>query len=383
MAAPPIDGRAWRGLALSQSHLLAFVQQMRAERDDAIARLEVADDRSRFVAESGDLHGTPRDPRRFPFDQPYAGTLAGIEDRADRDLQRRDGPAVRDLDGDGRAQRRVCQTALQHVPRLERSSLTVCGVRQLAKFRRAREPASIQSRPAGRSDRRAQSFGKLDDRLASSGMRHTHDDLAGSDNLPRLRQRLDHHAVRIGEQDGVARFVAGDVGLGLGRVELRSCRLGGSLDLVVGRCRNRSRGDEVAVARLVLRRLARARLGGGNRLLVRARGEPQVRGIDAHERLAALDRLPGIDQALQNLPGHAEPQVALHPGRDDSGERTLRLDGGLDGPDSHERGLRPRIVRRSCVVACCQDEGQQTEDGNERDITALKHGDLRECECVY
>ena len=72
--------------------------------------LEIADDRSRFVAEAGDLHGTPGDPRRFAFDQPYAGTLARIENRADRYLQRRRGPAGRDLDGDGRAERRVCQS---------------------------------------------------------------------------------------------------------------------------------------------------------------------------------------------------------------------------------------------------------------------------------
>src|SRR6476660_10419874 len=103
---------------------------MRTERDNAIARLEFADDRSRFVTEAGDVHGTPRDPRHVPFDQPYAGTLARIEDCTDRYLQRRGGPAVRDLDGDSRAQRRVCQTALQHVPSLERPSLTVCSVRQ-------------------------------------------------------------------------------------------------------------------------------------------------------------------------------------------------------------------------------------------------------------
>ena len=154
-------------------------------------------------------------------------------------------------------------------------------------------------------------------------MRHTHDDLAGSDDLPRLRQRLDHHAVRISKQDSVARFVAGNVGLGFGRIEFRSCRFGGSLGLVIFRCRNRARGDEVAVSHLVLRSLARARPCGGNGLLVRAHGEPQVRGIDAHERLAALDRLPGIDQAFQDLPGNSEPQVALHAGRDDAGERTL------------------------------------------------------------
>src|SRR6185437_238956 len=184
--------------------MLAFMQQMRTEGHDAIARLEFANDRSSFATEAGDVHGTPSDPRRFPFDQPYAGTLARVDDRTDRYLQRRSGPAVRDLDGDGRAQWRVCQRALQHVPSLERPSLTVRRVRQLAKPRGAREPASIQGRAAGGSHRRAQGFWEFDDRLAESGMRHTDDNLAGSDDVSRLRQSLDHHPVRISKQDRVA-----------------------------------------------------------------------------------------------------------------------------------------------------------------------------------
>ena len=180
-------------------------------------------------------------------------------------------------------------------------------------------------------------------RFAAPGMRHTDDNLTGTDDLARLRQGLHHHAVRVGEQDRVAGFVAGNVGLGLGRIELRPCRLGGRLDLVVGRGRYRTRRDEVAVSRLVLRGLARARRGGGNGLVVGARGEPQVGGVDAHERLAALDGLPGIDQALQDLAGNAETQVALHPRRNDAGERTLGLDGGLHRPHPHQGNLGPRI----------------------------------------
>src|SRR5438128_2476924 len=110
---------------------------MRAEGDDAIPRLERADDRRRFVAASDDFHRTPLDPRRFAVDPPNTGTLAGIEDRADWDLERRRGPTDRDLDRDGRPERRVCQTALQYIPCLERPSLAVCGIGQLAKFRRA------------------------------------------------------------------------------------------------------------------------------------------------------------------------------------------------------------------------------------------------------
>src|SRR5687767_7792596 len=104
---------------------------MRTKRNDAIARLEIAHDRGRFIAEAGDLHGTPRDPRRLPFDEPYAGPFARIENRADRYLQRWNRATVGDLDGDRRAERRVCQMILQHIPGLERSGLTVGRVRQL------------------------------------------------------------------------------------------------------------------------------------------------------------------------------------------------------------------------------------------------------------
>jgi hypothetical protein len=95
---------------------------------------------------------------------------------------------------------------------------------------------------------------------------------------------------------------------------------------------------------------------------MRARSEPQVRGIDAHERLAALDGLPGIDQAFQDLAGNAEPQVALHPRCDDAGERTLRVDGRLHRGDPHEGSLCSRVNGSGCVVACHHCEGQQTDD---------------------
>jgi len=84
--------------------------------------------------------------------------------------------------------------------------------------------------------------------------------------------------------------------------------------------RTGARRDEVAVSRLVLRGLVRARRGGGNGLVAGAHGEPQIGGIDAHQRLAALDSLPGIDQARQDLAWNAETEIALHPCRDDAGK---------------------------------------------------------------
>ncbi len=174
-------------------------------------------------------------------------------------------------------------------------------------------------------------------------MGHAHDDLAGSNDLSRLRQGFDHHAVRIGQQDRIARLVAGNGRLGLGCIELGPCRLGVRLNLLVGRFRNRTCGDEGLVSRFLLRGLAHARLGGGNSLLLCLQREPQVLGIDTYERLAAPDVLAGIDRAFQNLSGNSEPEIALHAGRDDPGEGTLRPGGILDSLDPHQRRLGPWV----------------------------------------
>src|SRR5688572_4981721 len=101
---------------------------MRAERHDTIARLEVAHDRRCFVTDVGNLHRTPGDLRRVPRDEPYTRSLTCIEDRAKWYPKCQDGAAGRDLDGDGRAQRRICQGTRQHVTSLERPSVRVCGV---------------------------------------------------------------------------------------------------------------------------------------------------------------------------------------------------------------------------------------------------------------
>src|SRR5256885_15687009 len=73
-------------------------------------------------------------------------------------------------------------------------------------------------------------------------MRQTHDDLTGTDDLPRLRQSLDYHAGRVREQNSVTCFIASNAGLGLGHIELRSCGLGVSLAFVIGRCPHRTPG---------------------------------------------------------------------------------------------------------------------------------------------
>ena len=259
----------------------------------------------------------------------------------------------------------------------------MCGIRQLAQCRGADEPVAIQARPSDGSDRGTQGFREFDDRLTASGTCHTHDDLPRGDDLSGLGHCFDDDAIRIGDQHRVARFVTGDVGLGGGRIELRSCRLGGSLHFVVRRGGDCAGRDEVAVSRLIVRGLPRARRRSGNGLFVRARGEPEVRRIDAYERLASRDGLPGIDQTLENLPWNAEPQVALHSRRDDAGERTVPLRGGLHRGDPHEGVLCSRVNGGSGVVACRHRKGDQTDEDEEWGRTALKHGDLRKNERLH
>jgi hypothetical protein len=182
------------------------VKQMRAERHDAIAAARLPTTEAASLAEAGDLHARQVTRGPFPFDEPDAGTVARIEDRTDRYLQRRRGPAVRYLHGDRRAERRVCQRTLQHVPSLEGSGLTVCSLDNWRSFADARQPPSVQGRPRG-SGRGTQSFGKsmTASRRPACATRTT---TCRHDDLTRLRQRLDYDAIRVREQHGVARVIA-------------------------------------------------------------------------------------------------------------------------------------------------------------------------------
>ena len=102
---------------------------MRTERHDAIARLQLAGNHSRLVAQARDFHGPPGDTRRLALDDPYARALARIVDRADRHLQRFTELAVRELDRDRRAQRRIGKRTCQYVASLECSCLAARRVR--------------------------------------------------------------------------------------------------------------------------------------------------------------------------------------------------------------------------------------------------------------
>src|SRR5690349_4151026 len=96
--------RCWDADVLDQPDLLAFSQQVRPERDDAIAVLDLAVDIGALVIHTRDLHRPPVDVRRCATDYPYARALAGIEQGTDWYFQRAGGARVREFDGHGGAQ---------------------------------------------------------------------------------------------------------------------------------------------------------------------------------------------------------------------------------------------------------------------------------------
>ena len=154
-------------------------------------------------------------------------------------------------------------------------------------------------------------------------MRQLHHGLPGGDDLAGLGQGLDDGPVRVGEQQGVRDLVARHLGLGFGRRQLRIGTVEGRLDLVVFLLGRPARLAQLAVPGLVGRRLDREGAGGGDRFLPGREGELEIRRVEAHERLAGADGLPGVDQPLDHLARDAEAEIALDPGGDDARERPL------------------------------------------------------------
>ncbi len=150
--------------------------------------------------------------------------------------------------------------------------------------------------------------------------RQSNYDLPGADYLPWLGERLHHNTVGIREQHGIARRITGHVSLGLRGAQLRLRGIGCGFDLVVARGGNGTGGNQVAIASLVIRGLFGSGFGGSDSFLLRSCLQPQVNGVETHERLTTLNGLTGIDQTLKHLARHSETQVTLDASRHDAGE---------------------------------------------------------------
>ena len=93
-------------------------------------------------------------------------------------------------------------------------------------------------------------------------------------------------------------------------------------------------------------------------------GQLQVLGIDAHQRLAALDGLSGVHQPLQHLAGNAETQIALDPGADGAGERPGGGRRGLHRGHAHQGRLGPGICDGLLATGREQDRQAEKKRGN-------------------
>ena len=178
-------------------------------------------------------------------------------------------------------------------------------------------------------------------------MGEAHDHLAGTDDLARLGKCFHHDAIGIGQQLGVAAGVQRCGGLRFSRPELGPGGLCGRLDLFMGQGRNGARSLQVPVTLLLVTGLPGPCLGGCHGLLLGMGGQRQVHRVEAQQGLAPPDRLPCIHQALQHLAGHAKSKIALHPGRDGSGEDTLGRIAWRYQDGANKGWLGARIWRRA------------------------------------
>ncbi len=160
----------------------------------------------------------------------------------------------------------------------------------------------------------------MDDGLPLTGPRQPHHRLSRADDLPGLGEGFHHHAISVRHQNRVARGVARDVRLRHSGIELRHGGVGCGFELIVGRCRNSAGGDEFAIACFVTGSLYGSGASGAHRFLLGSRLQAEVDRVQAHQWLAALDRLPGIDQTLKHLARNAKAQIAPGARGDDAGE---------------------------------------------------------------
>ncbi|MNQ79039.1 hypothetical protein D3C85_939690 [compost metagenome] len=301
-----------------------MLQQVRAQRHDPLACLEIAAHARRVIGQAVHLDGAPGHLAGGGVDDPYGRPLAGVEDRADGHLQQLRGAVVLfDIDRGGGAQRGAGQVAFEHIPGLEGPGDAIRGVRQLSQGgRRGSVSAAIEPGLGAGTHGRAQRFGQMHDGLALAGPRQAHDRLSRADDLPRFGQRIDDDAVGVRKQHGVTRRVLRNVGLRFGRLEIGPRRVGGRLDLLVGRGRYRAFGNQAAIARFVVGRLAGACPGGGHGFALRAGLQAQVDRVQTHQCLAPRHGLPGVDQPLEDFARYAKTEIALDACRHHPGKRT-------------------------------------------------------------
>jgi hypothetical protein len=110
-----------------------------------------------------------------------------------------------------------------------------------------------------------------------------------------------------------------------------------------------------------LRWYDRTGASGGDILRRRLCRQRVIRGIDAHQRLPAMDDLAGVDQSSHDLAADAESEVALHARANDAGILARGAVNGSSRGDPHERRTCARVRIRS--PAAREDCGHSNSSG--------------------
>ncbi len=166
--------------------------------------------------------------------------------------------------------------------------------------------------------------------------------LAGGHDLAGIDQGRGDDAAAVGQQRRIRERVPGEFDRTLGAIEARPRLIGGGTALVHLRVGGPALGAQILGALLGGARL-RQHAGGGAEFGLRLLGlQLQVDLIEGGERLADIDGLADLDQALGDLAGNPEAHVGLDPGPDGADKAALRgLGPVMHGSDQDRTSAEP------------------------------------------
>ena len=114
------------------ANAIAAVKEPRAKSDHLIADLDAVADERRFFTDAGEGYRPEIDGHLLPIEQPYAGGSPIIDDRAHGHLNDMFRFELRNVERHGRAERGVCRSTAQNIPRFLGARGRIGRIRKLA-----------------------------------------------------------------------------------------------------------------------------------------------------------------------------------------------------------------------------------------------------------
>ena len=203
-----------------------------------------------------------------------------------------------------------------------------------------------------------QRFGDRDHGFLFGKARDADRGLAGRHHLARLDQGRGDDAAGVGDERRIGQRVLGEFDRALGAIEARARFVGGGLGLVELRVGGPALGAQILGALLGGAGL-RQHAGGGAEFGLGLLGlQFQIDFIEGRQRLADIDGLADLDQALGDLAGDPKAHVGFDPGLDGADEAALRRF-RLVMHRATSTGRDGAAFSRDLVVAAGQRDGQQ------------------------